>query len=126
MNLKYFAIVVILIVFLLVMILIPLILTLEAEKNQGKFTNMIQHRDSCTRWEFWNGDMCQKSPRFSHSYQLMSTLQKITIPFVGAAGIFVLTITTPRISKLKRAVMIIPCSVLLGISLLMIFTGIRW
>jgi len=59
-------------------------------------------------------------------YQLISTLEKITIPFVGAAGIFVLTTTTPRISKLKRVVMITPCSILLGYSLWIISAGVRW
>ncbi len=127
-NLKYFTIFLILNILVLIIIFIPQILTLESQKNDENKIDENDYPFSCTRWQFYDFSdrLCKNSSGNSYYYDLLYSLEKITIPFIGAAAIFVITTTTPRISKVKRVAMIIPCGVLLGYSLFVIFSGVRW
>ena len=115
-----------LIILVLIIIFIPQILTLESKKSDENIANRYIHDSSCTRWQFWDGSNCKNLSRNFSYYYILYNMEKITIPFIGASAIFVITTTTPRISKLKRISMIIPCVVLLGYSLFVIFSRVRW
>jgi len=81
------------------------------------------HPDSCTRWQQWERGFCMDKTNYPAHLGSMNFMKIITVPFVGAAAIFVITTTTPRISKKKRIAMIIPCVILIMISPFVIFMG---
>ena len=81
------------------------------------------HPDSCTRWQQWDFGVCVDKTDYPAYLDAFRFLQLITIPFLGGAGIFIVTATTPRISRRKRTVVIIPCAILLLFSSFVIFLG---
>lgn len=79
------------------------------------------HLDSCTRWQQWEHGFCVDGTDYPAYLDAFFFMQLITVPFIGAAAIFVVTTRTPRISKRKRIATIIPFGMLMFFSIFFIF-----
>lgn len=82
--------------------------------------------DSCTRWQQWDYGYCVEKTDHPSYLGAAHFLQIITVPFIGAAAIFVVSTRTPRISKKKRVAVVIPCVILPLFSLFVIFGDSPW
>ena len=82
--------------------------------------------DSCTRWQQWDYGYCVDKTGYSSHLGAAHFLQIITVPFIGFAAIFVVSATTPRMSKKKRVAVIVPCVIFILFSLFVIFIGGFW
>lgn len=81
------------------------------------------HPDSCTRWQQWDNGYCIDGTDYPAHLDATNFLKIVTVPFIGAAGIFVVSIMTPRISKKKRIAIIVPCVILIVFSPFVILMG---
>ena len=120
---RYFTVILILIGLVGIIFQIPSITASEPQIINENSIRGDAHPDSCTRWQQWEHGFCVDKINFPAHIDAMNFMQIITVPFVGAAAIFVVTTTTPRISKKKRIAMIIPCVILIILSPFVIFMG---
>ena len=81
------------------------------------------HPDSCTRWQQWEHGFCVEVKDYPAHLDAFHFLQLTTVPFVGIATIFIVTTRTPRISKKKRAAIILPSAILTLSGLFVTFLG---
>ena len=84
------------------------------------------HPDSCTRWQQWEHGYCVDGTDYPAHLDAANFLKIFTVPFIGAAVIFVASTRTPRISKKKRIAIIAPCAILIVFSPSVIFMGGLW
>ena len=120
---KYF---VIFLIFLGLAGTFPMIQQVAASEPQIINENRIRgdaHPDSCTRWQQWEYGFCVDGTDYPAHLDAANFLRIVTVPFIGAAGIFVISTATPRTSKKKRIAMIVPCVVLIMFSPFVIFMG---
>jgi len=80
------------------------------------------HPDSCTRWQQWDHGYCVDKTDFPAYVDALNFMKIITVPFVGAGSIFVVS-TAPSVSKKKKVAMISPGIVLILLSPFVIFMG---
>lgn len=120
---KYFVIFLVLIGSVGVIFQIPPVAASEPQIVNENSIMGDAHPDSCTRWQQWERGFCVNKTNYPAHLDAMNFMKIITVPFVGAAAIFVVSTTTPRISKKKRIAMIIPCVILIMISPFVIFMG---
>jgi hypothetical protein len=121
--LRYFVVILILIGFVGIIFPFPSVIASEPQIINENRIRGDAHPDSCTRWQQWDYGFCVDKTNFPAHIDAINFMKIITVPFIGAAAIFVVTTTTPRVSKKKRIAMIVPCIILIVLSPFVIFMG---
>ena len=123
---KYFAILLIFLGFAGFALMIPQAAASEPQIINENRVRGEAHPDSCTRWQQWEHGYCVDGTDYPAHLDAANFLKIVTVPFIGVAGIFVVSTRTPRISKKKRIAIIVPCAILIVFSPFLIFMGGLW